>query len=108
MLSVDMETMKSLSLRQLRDGEQVVIGADVRWQSSRSLGVLDTEIYDLNGLSLPKAEAIEAKQICACHVMSLDGADIHGGGAPLRWKVQDSHGAETGPDGHYVMTDAWF
>ncbi len=103
MLSVDMETIKAAALRQLRDGEQVVIGCDPRWQASRSLGVLDTEMYDLEALALSKAEAIETKQICACHVMSIDGWSVDG-----RWKAQDSHGAETGPDGHYVMTDAWF
>ena len=40
---------------------------------------------------------------CACHVMSIDGWASDG-----RWRVQDSHGMDTGPDGHYVMTDAWF
>lgn len=102
-LSVEMETIKAAALRQLRDGEQVVIGCDPRWQSSRSQGVLDMELYDWDGLKLPKAEAIEAKQINACHVMSIDGWAADG-----RWKVQDSHGLETGPDGHYVMTDGWF
>ena len=103
MLSVDMGTIKAAALRQLRDGEQVIVGCDPRWQSSRSLGVLDMELYDWDGMKLPKAEAIEAKQICACHVMSIDGWASDG-----RWKVQDSHGPETGPDGHYVMTDDWF
>lgn len=108
MLSVDMETIKAAALRQLRDGEQVVIGCDPRWQSSRSLGVLDTEMYDWDGLKLTKADAIETKQICACHVMSIDGVAFDDNGASVRWKVQDSHGHETGPDGHYVMTDGWF
>lgn len=108
MLSVDMETIKAAALRQLRDGEQVVIGCDPRWQSSRYLGVLDTELYDLGTLALSKTEAIETKQICACHVMSIDGVAFDKDGTPSRWKVQDSHGLETGPDGHYVMTDGWF
>lgn len=107
-LSVDMDTIKAAALRQLRDGEQVVIGCDPRWQSSRSLGVLDAKLYDWDGLKLSKAEAIETKQICACHVMSLDGVAFDDNGASVRWKVQDSHGQEPGPDGHYVMTDGWF
>ncbi|MBO5496264.1 MAG: hypothetical protein J5967_02585 [Oscillospiraceae bacterium] len=99
LLSVDMETIKTLALRQLQNGEQVVIGADVRRESSRSRGELNL----LETRRLPKVEAIAYRQINACHVMSIDGWASDG-----RWRVQDSHGLETGPDGHYVMTDAWF
>ncbi len=99
LLSVDMETIRKLALRQLKDGMQVVIGADVRRERDRTAGELS-----LSGSSrLPKAEAIAYRQIRACHVMSIDGWSEDG-----RWKVQDSHGTDTGPDGHYVMTDSWF
>lgn len=117
MLSVDMETMKNLTLCQLRDGEQVVIGCDVRHAGNRAAGELSTEKY---GAPLfRKGDAIAYREIYACHVMSIDGWAQDG-----RWKVQDSHGVNrradppfperqsgkegTGPDGHYVMTDAWF
>lgn len=99
LLSVDMETIKSLALRQLRDGEQVVIGADVRQESSRAAG----ELRLRGKRRLSKEDAVAYRQICACHVMSIDGWASDG-----RWKVQDSHGLDTGPDGHYVMTDDWF
>ena len=99
LLSVDMELIKTLALRQLQNGEQVVIGADVRQEGSRSLG----ELALSNFPRLPKEEAIAYRQINACHVMSVDGWASDG-----RWRVQDSHGLDTGPDGHYVMTDAWF
>ena len=106
LLSVDMETMKALALRQLLGGEQVVIGADVRRQSSRSQGILDTKLEPLQ--TLDKADAIAYREINACHVMSLDGVQLADDGTPVCWKVQDSHGSETGADGHYRMTDAWF
>ena len=99
LLSVDMETIKRCALRQLRDGEQVVIGADVRQESSRANGEL--RLHGKRRLS--KADAIAYRQINACHVMSIDGWAPDG-----RWRVQDSHGLDTGPDGHYVMTDDWF
>ena len=99
LLSVDMETIKRCALRQLRDGEQVVIGADVRQEGSRA----DGELALREQRRLPKEEAIAYRQINACHVMSIDGWAPDG-----RWRVQDSHGLHTGPDGHYVMTDGWF
>jgi len=101
MLSVEADTLKALALRQLREGEQVVIGCDVRHAANRAAGELSTERY--GAPKLAKSDAIAYREICACHVMSIDGRDDDG-----RWRVQDSHGAETGPDGHYVMTDDWF
>ena len=102
MLSVDMETMKALALRQLENGEQVVIGCDVRHSGSQAAGELSVEIY--GAPLLGKADAIGYREINACHVMSLDGAEP----GEDRWRVVDSHGLETGPDGHYVMTSGWF
>ena len=99
LMSVDMEAIRRCTLRQLRDGEQVVVGADVRQESSRAEG----ELHLSGKRRLSKADAIAYRQINACHVMSIDGWASEG-----RWKVQDSHGLETGPDGHYVMTDDWF
>jgi len=99
LLSVDMTTLKTLALRQLQQGEQVVIGADVRREGSRAAGELCLRAVR----RLPKRDAIAYRQINACHVMSIDGWAADG-----RWRVQDSHGAKTGPDGHYVMTDGWF
>lgn len=102
MLSVDMETMKALALRQLESGEQVVIGCDVRHSGSRAAGELSLEAY--GAPLLGKADAIAYREINACHVMSLDG----GSPGEDRWRALDSHGLETGPDGHYVMTGGWF
>lgn len=99
LLSADMELIKTLALRQLQNGEQVVIGADVRQEGGRSRG----ELALSESPRLSKAEAIAYRQINACHVMSIDGWAGDG-----RWRVQDSHGLDTGPDGHYVMTDGWF
>lgn len=106
MLSVDMETMKALVLRQLREGEPVVIGADVRHASSRPKGLLDTARFGEPRLS--KADAIAYKEISACHVLCIDGAATDETGNPAWWRALDSHGTETGKNGRYDMSDAWF
>lgn len=102
MLNVDMEVMKELTLKQLQHKEQVVMACDVRHAGNRATGELSTEAY--GSPKLNKADAIRYREINACHVMCIDGADETTG----CWRVQDSHGSETGTDGHYVMTDAWF
>ena len=106
MLSVDMETMMALVLRQLREGEPVVIGADVRHAARRPKGLLDTA--RLGEPRLSKVDAIAYKEISACHVLCIDGAATEDNGHPTWWRALDSHGSETGLTGHYDMSDAWF
>lgn len=113
MLSVDMDVIEDAMLRHIQAGEQVVIAADVRYQSDRTQGRLDTEIEREQTPVFDKADAIFYKQIKACHVMSVDGAgydDSADDGCAGSWiyKVQDSHGMETGGNGHYTMTSDWF
>lgn len=102
-LSVDMDTMMQAAFRQLRAGEQVVIGADIRKDSDSQSGTLFGRPSMFS-----KAEAILYRDRKACHVMSVNGVKLGPDGRPQFWKVQDSHGARTGGDGHYVMDNAWF
>ena len=113
MLSVDMDVIEDAMLRQIQAGEQVVIAAGVRYQSDRTQGRLDTEIEREQMPVFDKADAIFYKQIKACHVMSVDGAyfdasALCGSNGSWIYKVQDSHGMETGGNGHYTMTADWF
>ncbi|MBR1810939.1 MAG: hypothetical protein IJ766_04710 [Clostridia bacterium] len=113
MLSVELAELKAAVVRQLQDGEQVVIGADVRFQSSQMLGILDLSLFENDSvfgrdIAMCKADKLAYKLIAARHMMSIDGVHLSDNGAPVRFKVQDSHGAATGADGHYTMSAAWF
>jgi bleomycin hydrolase len=107
MLNLDIQTIKKLVVEQLKDGEQVVIGSDVLQQSNQLLGILDTE-FVCSSNNFTKEQRIENKLICARHIMSIDGVHIDDNEKPIRFKVQDSHGGKTGPNGHYTMSTNWF
>ena len=111
LLNVDMPVMKSLVLRQLEEGEQVVFGADVRKQNDSVSGAMDPCLYDYKGylgidLTMPKDMRIRYHSIQGTHIMSFDGAVRHDG--RVYWKVLNSRGDTFGRNGHYIMSDSWF
>ncbi len=110
--SVNKKT-KSAVTEMIKNGEQVVVLADTRHQSNQMLGILDTDFIDENDLfgadySLTKKEKLKYGIIKPRAYLSLDGVSLGRNGEPLRFKAQDSHGSDTGADGHYTMSDKWF
>ena len=106
--------MKELVTLQLRLHGQVVVGADTRQQSNRMLGILDTKFNDNasvfgSDIEMPKDRAIAYRVIEVTEYLSLDGVEVDTETLePVRFKAQDSHGGDTGADGHYMMSADWF
>jgi bleomycin hydrolase len=42
------------------------------------------------------------------HCMLIVGVDIDNEGQPVKWKVENSWGADVGKKGYFVMSDEWF
>ena len=42
------------------------------------------------------------------HAMTLMAVEVDSNGKPTMWKVENSWGAESGYQGHLIMTDEWF
>lgn len=111
-LNAEIETLKSLALAQLTNGESVWFGCDVGKMSDSEAGILDTALFDYEGaLSTPfdmtKAERLTYGESQMTHAMVFTGANVVDGQAN-RWKVENSWGKERGKDGFFVMSDAWF
>lgn len=110
-LNVDMATLKDLTIRQLEGQEAVWFGSDVGQLTDRKLGVMATDIYDVDNLfgidfSSNKKDRLEYRQSRLTHAMVITGVDIREG-HPAVWKVQNSWGTDIGYDGFFLMTDAW-
>ena len=107
------DASKALAAEQIQDGEEVVICADTRHQRSQMLGILDTDFIDDEDMfgtacSLSKEEKLRLKIIKPTAYLALDGVAFDDNGSPVRFKAQDSHGSDTGADGHYTMSAKWF
>mmetsp|Transcript_320 Transcript_320/g.584 ORF Transcript_320/g.584 Transcript_320/m.584 type:complete len:456 (+) Transcript_320:41-1408(+) len=111
-LNVDAETMKRITQQQLEAGEAVWMGCDVGKQLHRESGVWDKEMFqyqELYGVSygMNKAQRLLHGQTLMTHAMMFTGVDVVEG-RPLRWRVENSWGENSGEKGFYTMNDNWF
>lgn len=111
-INVDIDTFKSLVVKQLKDREPVWFGCDVGKMSDSVSGVMDTELYDYNhafntDLGMSKGDRLDYGDSCLTHAMVFTGVNLKND-RPNRWKVENSWGDEKGQKGYFIMSDSWF
>lgn len=112
-VNLPIEELKKAAIAQMQAGEPVWFGCDVGKRGSRGDGILDLDIYNLDGLfgthfGMNKAERLEYGQSLMTHAMVFQGVNLDENGKPNRWRVENSWGEDACKDGYYVMTDEWF
>lgn len=110
-LNLPIEELKELSIKQLKDGIPVYMGAHIRKFRDMKSGVLDTRLYNYEetlGLNrLSKDEALNLYDISMHHAMVFTGVNLIDN-KPQRWKIEDSYGDEEKVNGYYIMNDNFF
>ncbi|KAI5921843.1 peptidase C1-like family protein [Camillea tinctor] len=125
-VNVDMATLKRACADMLRAGKPVFFGCDVGKFSSKEEGLMDLELFDY-GLGfgvdmyrssgreggLDKEARLRVGESAMTHAMVLTGVHVaeeekgEGDERYVRWRVQNSWGAEVGDKGWFLMSDAW-
>lgn len=110
-LNVDMATFKKLAMTQLEQGESIWFGCDVGQSSTRDIGIMATEAFDVNDVfdidfEMTKAQRLDYGESLMTHAMVLTGVDIVDG-EPTKWKVENSWGEKVGEKGFFVASEAW-
>lgn len=111
-LNVEASVLKAAAVKAISSGEPVWFGCDVSKQMQRESGVWDAHLYDYGAVydaefTLDKAARLGYHETQMTHAMLLTGVDVDGG-APRRWRVENSWGDEHGAKGFYTMNDSWF
>ena len=111
-LNVDIELIKSITMRMLQDGKPVWMGCDTGKQMHRDLGLWDSDLFDYDSVygadfSLDKASRLEFHQTSMTHAMMFTGVDVVDG-RPRRWRVENSWADKVGDKGFCLMNDSWF
>ena len=112
-LNLELQDFKQAAIKQLQAGEAVWFGSDISQMSDRKTGIMDTKLYDLNGLfnidlNMTKAQRLDYGESMMDHAMVITGVDLNNDQQPTKWKVENSWGEKVGTKGYFVMSDAWF
>ena len=111
-VNVDMQTLKKAAIKMLKAGLPVFFGSDVGKSSNSSTGIMDDRMFDYGlafdiSLNMDKSQRLQTGASAITHAMVLTGVQIDEDSKSVRWRVQNSWGADAGTEGYWVMTDGW-
>jgi len=111
-VNVNIETLKDIAIRSIRDGSAILFAADVSYDQSSEYGIMADGLFDYQSIynvqiNLTKAERALYRSSVRNHAMTLVGVDIKDD-VPIKWRVENSWGTEKGSKGYWTMYDNWF
>ena len=111
-VNVEMDTLKKIAVDSIRGGDAMLFAADVSYDQSREEGIMADGLFDyasLYGLeiTMSKAERALYRSSTRNHGMNLVGVDMKDG-SPVKWRVENSWGENSGSKGFWTMYDDWF
>lgn len=110
-INIPQKDFTKLCVTQLNAHIPVVISCDNRKYRDKESKVLDTRVFDFEKLfgikDMNKFEGLETFDCRSRHFMTIRGAHLIDG-KPIRWKVEDSGGADARIHGYYVMNNNFF
>jgi bleomycin hydrolase len=111
-LNTSIENLKQCSIKQIKAGEPVWFGCDIRMQTERKKGLMDPKVFLFEhslgtDSRMDKSERLLFGDSLLTHAMVLTGVHLQHE-KPVRWKVENSWGEERGEKGFFIMSDPWF
>ena len=112
-VNLPMEEIAKMAIASLKDSTKLYSSYDVGKQLNRNTGYLALDNFDygtLFGTTFPmnKADRVATFDSGSSHAMTLTAVDLDANGNPIKWKVENSWGAESGQHGYIIMTNDWF
>ena len=112
-INLPMEDIAQMAIASLQDSTKLYSSYDVGKQLNRNTGYLSLDNYDYGTLfgttfGMNKADRIATFDSGSTHAMTLTAVDLDANGKPVKWKVENSWGADSGQKGYIIMTNDWF
>ncbi len=110
-LNVPMDEFECLILKQLKQGQPVWFGCDVRHDVDKIRGVLAMDNYNyasLGHMKLTREENLAYGITQLTHAMVFCGVLERSDGSIEKWLAKNSYGKLAGHEGYVCMTKEWF
>lgn len=112
-LNLPMEEIEKLAIASLKDGRKMYSSYDVGKLLDRKRGYASLDNFDYGSIfgttfGMDKAQRISTFDSGSTHAMTLTAVDLDTNGNPVKWKVENSWGADSGQKGYLIMTADWF
>lgn len=112
-VNTKIDNLKEVAIALLKADVPVWFGCDVGKSSSSALGLMDTDLFDMDGafgtsVGLSKTQRLETGDSALTHAMTLTAVHLNDAGKPIRWRVENSWSASAGDKGFFLMSDKWF
>ena len=113
-LNLPIEQLKAAAIAQLRDGHPVWFGSDCMQFALRPEAVFDRASTNVENLLnvrylFSKGERLIYGDSAMDHAMVFLGVNLDPEGRPERWRIENSWGKDSGPNGgYYIASDSWF
>ena len=113
-LNLPIEVIKAAAIAQLKDGNPVWFGSDCGPFSLGNLAVFDRATANVEQLvdihyGFSKGDRLVYGDSAMNHAMVFLGVNLNEDGAPDRWRIENSWGKDSGPNGgYYIASDSWF
>ena len=113
-LNLPIEVLKEAAITQLKDGHPVWFGSDCSMFGNRPRALFDREASGFERLTgvtyhFTKGDRLIHQDSAMNHAMVILGVNLDKDGKPDRWRIENSWGKESGPNGgYYIASDSWF
>jgi bleomycin hydrolase len=112
-VNLPIEELESIAIASLKDSCQMYLSCDVGKFLDRSTGFADLKNFDYDSLlgttfGMNKKQRIQTFDSGSTHAMTLMAVDLDADNKPVKWKVENSWGSDSGQNGYIIMTDEWF
>lgn len=112
-INLPVDEIKEMAIASLKDSTMMYFSCDVGKFLDSKRGLLDVNNYDYESLmgttfGMDKKQRIQTYSSGSSHAMTLMAVDLGKDGKPVKWMVENSWGAQSGYQGHLIMTDRWF
>lgn len=136
-VNVPIEQLKKYTIKSIKAHRPVWFGCDVSKFLHRPSGLMDKNLFDYEltfgiQLNLDKADRLRYGESAMTHAMTITGVDLENDssiadgiesieigdktenntntitGKPVKWRIENSWGEDTGDKGYLCMTDEWF